>query len=240
MFLTTSTLTNSLNQLPAAQLQWVLWILPALLTIGTGLAIWKLQKWDFRYTFCELKWFIFLALLVFPLSFLNFKPFDGRLLTLTGDTAQPIAMVLSALPIFLAVGLVGPLPAVILGVGTGLVQYLRLRQDPMGMFLYASLAIAFAWILAREKSQWHSDWKQHTVARVLWSFLLSVAVIILTQFTHALVYGERSLLIILEQILILVVSHIPEVLISALIVWAFIYWLNSDWHPKDFIKARPS
>ena len=44
----------------------------------------------------------------------------------------------------------------------------------------------------------------------------------------------------MEQILILVVSHVPEVLISALIVWAFVYWLNSDWHPKDFIKARPS
>ncbi|HOZ37753.1 MAG TPA: ATP-binding protein [Anaerolineaceae bacterium] len=240
MFLTTSTLTNSLNQLPAAEMQWVIWMLPALLTIGTGLAIWKLQKWDFRYSFCELKWFVFLALLVFPLSFLNFKPFDGQLLTLSGETAQPIVMVLSALPVFLAVGLVGPLPAVILGLGTGLVQYLRLGQDPIGMFFYAGLAIAFAWILAHEKSQWHSDWKQHTVARVLWSFLLSVAFIILTQFTHSLVYGERSLLVILEQILILVVSHIPEVLISSLIVWAFVYWLNSDWHPKDFIKARPS
>ncbi len=240
MFLPASTLTNSLNQLPAAEMQWALWILPALLTIATGLAIWKLQQWDFRYSLCELKWFVFLALLVFPLSFLNFRPFDGQLLTLNGATTQPVVMVLSALPIFLAVGLLGPLPAVILGIGTGLVQYLRLGQDPMVMFFYAGLGLAFAWTLAREKSQWHSDWKQHTVARVLWSFLLSVAVIILTQFTHALVYGERSLLIILEQILILAVSHIPEVLISALIVWAFVYWLNSDWHPKDFIKARPS
>ena len=240
MFLPASTLTNSLNQLPAAEMQWVIWILPALLTIGTGLAIWKLQKWDFRYSFCELKWFVFLALLVFPLSFLNFKPFDGQLLTLTGETVQPIVMVLSALPIFLAVGLLGPLPAVIIGISTGLVQTLRLGQDPMFMFFYASLGLSFSWILAHEKSQWHSDWKQHTVARVLWSFLLSVAVIILTQFTHALVYGERSLLIILEQILILAVSHVPEVLISALIVWGFVYWLNSDWHPKDFIKARPS
>lgn len=240
MFLPASTLTNSLNQPPSADMQWVIWILPALLMIVTGLAIWKLQKWDFRYSFCELKWFIFLALLVFPLSFLNFKPFDGQLLTLSGETAQPIVMVLSALPIFLAVGLVGPLPAVILGIGTGLVQYLRLDQDPMVMFFYAGLAIAFSWILAREKSQWHSDWKQHIVMRVVWSFLLSVSIIILTQFTHALIYSERSIVVILEQILTLVVSHVPGVSISSLIVWGFVYWLNSDWHPKDFIKAFPS
>ena len=239
MFLPASNLTNSLNQLPAAD-AWVMWILPVLLTIGLGLAIWKLQKWDFRYSFCELKWFIFLALLVFPLSFLNFRPFDGQLLTLNGVTTQPVVMVLSALPVFLAVGLVGPLPAVVLGLGTGLVQYTRLGQDPMGMFFYASLGLAFAWILAREKSQWHSDWKQHTVLQVVWSFLLSTAVIVLIQFTHALIYSEQSVLVILEQILILAVSHVPEVLISSSIVWAFVYWLNSDWHPADFIKALPS
>ncbi len=239
MFLPAFTLTNSLIQLPAAD-AWVVWILPALLTVGLGFAIWKLQKRDFRYSLCELKWFVFLALLVFPLSFLNFRPFDGQLLTLNGEIAQPVVMVLSALPVFLAVGLVGPLPAVILGLGTGLVQYLRLGQDPMGMFFYASLAVAFAWILAREKSQWHSDWKQHTVLQVIWSFLLSTAVIVLVQFTHALIHSQRSLVAILEQILILVVSYLPEILISASIVWAFVYWLNSDWHPKDFIKARPS
>ncbi len=240
MFLPASTLTISLNQLPAAELQWVIWILPALLTIGTGLAIWKLQKWNFRYTICELKWFIFLALLVFPLSFLNFRPFDGQLLTLNGATTQPVVMVLSALPIFLAVGLLGPLPAVILGLGTGLVQYLRLGQDPMVMFFYAGLGLAFAWTLARQKSQWHSDWKQHTVMQVVWSFVLTVALIVITQFTHALIYGERSVLVILEQTLVLVVSHVPEILFSSSIVWAFVYWLNSDWHPKDFITAMPS
>ena len=240
MFLPASTLTNSLNQLPAAELQWVLWILPALLTVGLGFAIWKLQKWDFRYSLCELKWFVFLALLVFPLSFLNFRPFDGQLLTLNGETTQSIVMILSTLPVFLAVGLVGPLPAMIIGAGTGLVQYLRLGQDPMAMFFYGGLAVAFAWILAREKSQWHSDWKQHTVMQVVWSFLLSTAVIVLSQFTHALIFGERNLLVVLEQILILVVSHLPEVLISSSVVWAFVYWLNSDWHPNDFIKARPS
>ncbi len=149
-------------------------------------------------------------------------------------------MLLSALPVFLAVGLVGPLPAVILAAGTGLVQYFRLGQDPMVIFFYASLGITFAWILAREKSLWHSDWKQHTVMQVVWSFLLSTAVIVLTQFTHALIYSERSVLVILEQILILAVSHVPEVLISSAMVWAFVYWLNSDWHPKDFIKAHPS
>ena len=149
-------------------------------------------------------------------------------------------MLLSVLPVFLAVGLVGPLPAVILAACTGLVQYLRLGQDPMVIFFYASLGITFAWILAREKSLWHSDWKQHTVMQVVWSFLLSTAVIVLTQFTHALIYSERSVLVILEQILILAVSHVPEVLISSAMVWAFVYWLNSDWHPKDFIKARPS
>lgn len=240
MFLPAFALPNFTKELPAAEMQWVIWILPVLLTVGLGFAIWKLQKWNFRYTLCELKWFIFLALLVFPLSFLNFRPFDGQLLTLNGETTQSIVMILSTLPVFLAVGLVGPLPAVIIGAGTGLVQYLRLGQDPMAMFFYAGLAVAFAWILAREKSQWHSDWKQHTVMQVVWSFLLSTAVIVLSQFTHALIFGERNLLVVLEQILILVVSHVPEVLISSPVVWAFLYWLNSDWHPNDFIKARPS
>ncbi len=240
MFLPAFTLISSSFQLPAAEMRGILWILPALLTIVTGLAIWKLQKWDTRYSLRELKWFVFLALLIFPLSFLNFRPLDGQLLTLNGDFAEPVVMLLSALPVFLAVGLVGPLPAVILAAGTGLVQYFRLGQDLMVIFFYASLGITFAWILAREKSLWHSDWKQHTVMQVVWSFLLSTAVIVLTQFTHALIYSERSVLVILEQILILVVSHVPEVLISSAMVWAFVYWLNSDWHPKDFIKARPS
>ncbi len=240
MFLPASTLTIFPNQLPAAETQWVLWILPALLTIAAGLAVWKLQKWNFRYSFCELKWFIFLALLVFPLSFLSFRPFSGELLTLTGATAKPVVMVLSALPVLLAVGLLGPLPAVLLGVGTGLVQTFRLGQDPMVIFFYVSLGLAFTWVLARQKSMWHSDWKQHTITQVVWSFLLSVAVIILTQFTHALIFNERSVVAILEQILTLVVSHVPEVLISSAIVWAFTFWLNSDWHPADFIKVLPS
>ena len=239
MFLSAMPLTFFPDQLPAAD-AWVVWILPALLTIGIGLAVWKLQRWDVHYSFCELKWFVFLALLVFPLSFLHFRPFDGSLLTLNGNTVQPIVMLLSALPILLAVGLAGPLPAVILGVGTGLVHYLRLGQDPMAIFFYAGLGLAFAWNLARQKSMWHSDWKQHIVMLVVWSFIMSVAVIIVTQFTHALIYTERSVLVILEQTLVLVVSHVPEVLISSMVVWAFTYWLNSDWHPADFIKAMPS
>ena len=240
MFLPASTLTNFQIRLSAAEMQWTIWILPALLTIGIGLAVWKLQRWDVRYKLCELKWFVFLALLVFPLSFFSFRPFDGNLLTLTGETVQPIVMVMSALPVFLAVGLMGPLPAVILGVGTGLVQFLRLGQDPMAIFFYISLGLGFSWMLSRQKSQWHNDWKQHTAMKIVWSFLLSIIVIILTQFTHALIYSERSVLVILEQVLILVVSHIPEILISSLIVWGFVYWLNSDWHPADFIKMLPS
>jgi len=240
MFMQAASLTDFLFQLPAAELRGVVWILPALLTIGAGFAIWKLQRWDFHYTFCEFKWFIFLALLVFPLSFLNFKPFEGQLLKLNGGFAQPIVLVVSALPVLLAVGLVGPLPAVILGVGTGLVQTLRLGQDPVGIFFYTCLGLAFSWMLAKQKSQWHDDWKQHIAVKVVWSFLLSALVIIITQFTNALIYKEGSVLVILEQILTLVVSHIPEILMSALIVWAFVYWLNSDWHPADFIKVLPS
>lgn len=221
-------------------MRWIVWILPALLTVGTGLAIWKLQRWDVHYTLTEVKWFIFLALLVFPLSFLNLKPFDASLLTLTGSNTQPVVMVLSALPVLLGVGLVGPLPAVILGVGTGLAQALRLGQDPMVVFFYVGLGLAFSWMLARVKPQWQSDWKQHTVFQVLWSFLLSIPVIVLTQFTHALIFKERSVLVILEQTIVLVICHLPEVLISSSILWAFTYWLNSDWHPMDFIKAMPS
>jgi len=240
MFLPAISLLSSFGRLPAAEMRGIIWILPVLLTICAGFAIWKLQRWDVHYTLTEIKWFIFLALLVFPLSFLTFKPFDGQLLTLSGESAQPVVMVLSALPILLAVGLVGPMPAMILGVGTGLVQFLRLGQDPMAIFFYASLGLAFAWMLARKKSMWHSDWKQHTAMLVVWSYLLSVAVLIVTQFTHALIYSERSVLVILEQILVLAVSHLPEVLLSSMIVWAFVYWLNSDWHPADFIKSLPS
>ncbi len=76
------------------------WILPAALTLSLSLAVWKLQKWQIRYTLRELKWFVFLALLVFPLSFLNFRPFDGQLLTLNGKTTEPVVMALSALPVF--------------------------------------------------------------------------------------------------------------------------------------------
>jgi len=240
MFSPAFTLISLSIQMPAAEMRGVSWILPALLTICAGLALWKLQRWDAHYTLRELKWFLFLALLVFPFSFLSFSPFDGNLLTLTSAAVQPIVLVVSALPVLLAVGLVGPLPAVLLAVGTGLVQFFRLGQDPMVVFFYTSLALAFAWRLAREKTQWQSDWKQHTVSQVILSFLLSIPVIILVQFTHALVYGERSVLVILEQILILLVSHVPEVLISSVLVWGFVYWLNSDWHPRDFIKALPS
>lgn len=240
MFLPAKTLISLINQLPAAEMRWSIWILPALLTVGTGLAIWKLQRWDVHYTLTEIKWFIFLALLVFPLSFLNFRPFDGQLLTLNGKMTEPVVMALSALPVFLAIGLTGPLPAVILGIGTGLVACLRLGQDPMGIFFYASLGLAFAWTLTKQKSQWHSDWKQQPAMQVVWSFLLGIAVLTLTQFTHALIYGQRSVTAILEQVLVLTASHALEVLVSALIIWAFVYWLNSDWHPMDFIREIPS
>ncbi len=226
-------------QLPAAGMRGVNWILPILLTIGVCLAIWKLQRWDAHYSLREAKWFVFLGLLVFPLSFLNFSPFDGSLLTLGGHAAQPIVLILSALPILLAVGLVGPLLAVLLGIGTGLTQVFRLSQDPMVVFFYVSLALAFSWVLTREKTRWVTDWKQHITAQVGRAYSLSLPIIILTQFTHALLQNQRNLPEILEQILILSVSHLPEVLFSSLILWAFVYWLNSDWHPHDFIRLLP-
>jgi len=58
MFLPAFTLTVFPNQLPAAEMQWILWILPALLATGTGFAIWKLQRWDTHYSLTEVKWFI--------------------------------------------------------------------------------------------------------------------------------------------------------------------------------------
>ena len=103
MNLPPSSLISTASQMPLAQLSGVSWILPALLTISTFLAVWKLQRWDVHYSVVELKWFVFLALLIFPLSFLHIAPFDGELLTLTGENAQPVVLVLSALPILLAV-----------------------------------------------------------------------------------------------------------------------------------------
>ncbi|MFZ3151288.1 MAG: GAF domain-containing sensor histidine kinase [Anaerolineaceae bacterium] len=214
-----------------------IWILAAALIVGLLWGLNKLYKPGGKLRSQELKWAALLALLILPFNYLgNLYPFDGQIITSSGSLTIPVMALFVTIPFMAAVGLIGPIPAVILAMVSGMLQAATLGQDWMTGFVYTGLALAFTWFSSR------TEWKGSRTAvhapfvNALVSFTYVIPLIVLIQFANAFTYGVRDLMEIFEQSLLVICTIFPELLISALVCQGLSRFMPEVWAPLRYSK----
>ncbi|MBP1693978.1 MAG: putative two-component sensor histidine kinase, partial [Chloroflexi bacterium] len=129
---------------PKSVIGWVIWTL-LLLAIGLLLFIWRRynKAWGRNHLV------LFIVLLIFtPLTSLFFiVSFPSQIIPPPGSTvdlASLSAILFSALPWVLAGGLLGPLPAAILGLLSGLLESIWSTHSPYSALIVGLLAVTFS------------------------------------------------------------------------------------------------
>jgi len=179
------------------------------------------------------RWLYILTLLVLPLIFAYAKPFDGQALGFDGNYYTPVMPLLSLIPVMIAVGTVGPLAGIFVGILTGLGQLWASGQDPSVILFYAGISLMFA-VLINQTPEDTSNWRT-ILSKLFESGMLSLPFWMLWQFHLAFVYGLRDVTTILAQAILLWVTHLPELLLSALALYFFVRFLSGDWNPSLYL-----
>ncbi|MBP7213376.1 MAG: hypothetical protein KBA03_03995, partial [Anaerolineaceae bacterium] len=182
------------------------------------------------------RWLYILFLLGIAFLFAKAYLFDGMVLGFSGTSYTPFVPFMSLVPIVLAVGMVGPLASLGLAVLTGLGQMFIFGQDLSVLLFYPAMSLTFTFLL-NEAPQNTTNWRVG-VSKLLESAMLSLVFWMLWQFNLAFVYGLRDVIAILVQAILLWVCHLPEVVLSALILALIVYYLPEEWKPKEFLKAQ--
>lgn len=179
------------------------------------------------------RWLYILTLVVLPFLFAVVRPFDGQVLGFQGDYYSPIVSLLSLVPIVIAVGTLGPLAGIFLGILCGVGQILVFGQDLSTVLFYPGISLLFA-VLINETPEDTSNWR--TILNKLFETgMLSLPFWMLWQFNLAFVHGLRDVIAILSQAILLWVSHLPELIISGIALYLFIRFLKEDWKPKSYL-----
>lgn len=179
------------------------------------------------------RWLYILTLLVLPFLFAVVRPFDGQVLGFKADFYYLIVPLLSLVPVVIAVGTVGPLAAIILGILTGVGQLLFFGQDLSAILFYSGVSLLFA-VLINETPEDTTNWRT-VLSKLSEAAMLSLPFWMLWQFNLAFVYGLRDVVTILTQAISLWVTHLPEFVVSAIALYFFIRYLKEDWKPKSFL-----
>lgn len=182
------------------------------------------------------RWLYILGLLILPFLFAKANLFDGVVLGFNGSAYQPLVPFLSLLPVVLAVGVLGPLAGIGLGLLTGLGQILLFNQDLSVLLFYPAVSLAFA-VLLNETPQDTKNWRV-VLSKLFETAMLSLPFWMLWQFNLAFVHGLRDVVAILVQAILLWVSHLPEFVLAAVALAVFIYYLPDIWTPKAFLKGQ--
>lgn len=179
------------------------------------------------------RWLYILTLVVLPFLFAVVRPFDGQVLGFQGDYYSPIVSLLNLVPIVIAVGTLGPLAGIFLGILCGVGQILVFGQDLSTVLFYPGISLLFA-VLINETPEDTSNWR--TILNKLFETgMLSLPFWMLWQFNLAFVHGLRDVIAILSQAILLWVSHLPELIISGIALYLFIRFLKEDWKPKSYL-----
>ncbi len=182
------------------------------------------------------RWLYILTLLVMPFLFAVVKPFDGQVLGFDGKYFSPIVSLLSLVPIVIAVGTLGPLVGIFLGIVTGVAQMLVLGQDISSVFFYSGFSLLFA-VLINETLEDTSNWRT-ILNKIFEAGMLSLPFWMLWQFNLAFVHGLRDVIAILSQAILLWVTHLPELIISGIALYLFFRFLKEEWKPKTFMTDQ--
>lgn len=227
------TLTTSLSTqaFKATSLIFPLVFLAVMVFIGLKHFDFSLLKDAFKN-----RWLYILTLLVLPFLFAIVKPFDGQILGFSGEYFSPIVPLLSLLPILLAVGTLSPLFGIILGVVTAVAQMLVFGQDLSAMLFYPGMGLLMA-VLINETPEDTSNWRT-IINKLFEAGMLSLPFWMLWQFNLGFVHGLRDVIAILSQAILLWVTHLPELIISAIVLYFFIRFLKEEWKPKTFLISQ--
>ena len=184
------------------------------------------------------RWLYILFLLILPFLFAVVRPFDGEVLGFFGEIISPVVPLLSLVPLMIAIGTLGPLIGILLGVVTGLAQILALGQDLSAVLFYPGMSLLFA-ILINETPEDTSNWRT-VLSKLFEAGMLSLPFWMLWQFNLAFVHGLRDVILILSQAIFLWVTHLPELLISGAALYLFMRFLKEEWTPKKFLIDQGS
>ncbi len=182
------------------------------------------------------RWLYILALLVLPFLFAVVRPFDGQVLGFNGEYYSPIVPLLSLVPVIIAVGTVGPLLAIILGLLTGVGQMLILGQDLSVVLFYSGMGLFFA-VQLNLSPEDTTDWRI-VFNKTFEIGMLSLPFWMLWQFNLGFVHGLRDAIALLSQSIFLWVTHLPELIVSVFALYFFIHFLKDDWKPKYYLKDQ--
>ncbi len=179
------------------------------------------------------RWLYILTLLVLPFLFAIVRPFDGQVLGFDGEFFSPITPLLSLIPIVVAVGTLGPLAGILLGILTGVGQILVFGQDLSAVLFYPGMSLLFA-ILINETPEDTSNWRT-ILSKLFETGMLSLPFWMVWYFNLAFVHGLRDVIAILSQAIYVWVTHLPELIIAGIVIYFFIHYLKEDWKPKSFL-----
>ena len=179
------------------------------------------------------RWLYILTLLVLPFLFAIVRPFDGQVLGFDGEFFNPITPLLSLIPIVVAVGTLGPLAGILLGILTGVGQILVFGQDLSAVLFYPGMSLLFA-ILINETPEDTSNWRT-ILSKLFETGMLSLPFWMVWYFNLAFVHGLRDIIAILSQAIYVWVTHLPELIIAGIVIYFFIQYLKEDWKPKSFL-----
>jgi|LSQX01.3.fsa_nt_gb two-component system sensor histidine kinase ResE len=209
-------------------------LLPILTLVFVGFQLYRMAKKPFHQKFYTSRWFYILLLSLIPLLFTNATPFDGTVLGFTGESYQPIMPLLAGIPAILAVGVVGPVAAVIIAILTGAAQVLLFQQDLSLLMYYPVLVTLFTY-------QVNESLEDTTNPRVVIAKLIETAMLLLLfwmlyQFGLAFVYGLRDAIAVLTQAIFLWIMHLPEIILAAVALSFLLRYFPAEWKPKTYLN----
>lgn len=214
-----------------------LWLLEFVLLGGIIWGLWKLQKPGVSIGNREIKWAVLLALLVFPFNVLvHFESFEGQILTARGSPIQPEVFLLGLIPAFAAVGLVGPIPAVIFALAAGLIQTFLFGQDPLNGLMVMSTTVLFIWLSSQTVAKGSGESKHSPFINGLLAFVYALPVLLLLRLIVLLSFGEKDLIALLEQFLLSASTFFPSTLLASAVSQALSRWNYAEWNPFKFIN----
>ncbi len=179
------------------------------------------------------RWLYILTLLVLPFLFAVVRPFDGEVLGFAGSFYAPVVPLLSLAPVLIAVGTVGPLAGMAIGMLTGIGQMLAFGLDISPLLFYPGMSLLFT-VMLNNAIEDVSNWRT-VLSKLFETGMLSLPFWMLWHFNLAFVHGLRDVIAILSQSILQWVSHLPELIISASALYFFIRYLCDEWKPKSLL-----
>jgi len=206
---------------------------------------WGIRHWHENFSSLRERWWVALALLVTaPLlaSFIGFR-LPGTVQPMPNlplEMAPPAMMILSALPWVLAGGILGPAPAVVVGLVIGLVLGLYETHNPFTPLEIAALALLFSVAVRQNYRTWFYRFLRHPLGAV---------VVVMAMYIPLIVWGtlfstNDTLAVRLDyaltQVWLVYAARAGEMLIAGTIAEFVYLFVPGFWRQKRPLVPSPA